>query len=90
MQADIARTQYNVDGTGTTVGVLSTSVNQYTAPGATVGGLAASYATWDLNGNDPVTVIQDDPNEPPTKAARCWRISTTSHPERTCSSPQPS
>ena len=64
MQADVARTQYNVDGTGVTIGALSTSVNQYTAPGATVGGLAASYATLDLNPNDPVKVIQDDPNEP--------------------------
>ena len=25
----------------------------------------------------------------PTKAARCWRTSTTSHPGRTCSSPRP-
>ncbi len=39
-------------------------MNQYTAPGATVGGLAASYATGDLNADDPVKVIQDDPNEP--------------------------
>jgi large repetitive protein len=64
MQADIARTEFNVDGTGVTVGVLSTSVNQYTAPGATVGGLAASYATGDLNPNNPVKVIQDNPNTP--------------------------
>ena len=57
MFADIARTQFNVDGTGVTVGVLSTSVNQYTAGGRR---LAASYATLDLNPNNPVNVIQDD------------------------------
>ena len=53
MQADIARNQFGIDGTGVTVGVLSDSVNQYN------GGLASSYATGDLNGNDPVKVIQD-------------------------------
>ena len=56
--ADVARTQFNVDGTGVTMGVLSTSVNQYN------GGLAASYATGDLNPNNPVNVLQDDPNAP--------------------------
>ena len=64
VQADVARTEFGVDGTGVTVGVLSTSVSQYTAPGATVGGLAASYATLDLNPNNPVKVIQDDANAP--------------------------
>ncbi len=52
--ADVARSQFGVDGTGVTVGVLSTSVNQYN------GGLSASYATGDLNPNQPVNVLQDD------------------------------
>ena len=56
--ADVARSQFNVDGTGVTVGILSTSVNQFN------GGLAASYKTGDLNPNDPVKIIQDDPNAP--------------------------
>ncbi len=90
MQADVARTQYNVDGTGMTVGVLSTSVNQYTAPGATVGGLAASYATGDLNGNDPVKVIQDDPNEPTDEGRAMLENIHDIAPGRTCSSPRPS
>jgi large repetitive protein len=59
--ADAARTQFNVDGTGVTVGVLSTSANQFTNPGQTVGGLQASYNTGDLDPNNPVTVIQDGP-----------------------------
>ena len=29
MFADVARTQFNVDGTGVTIGVLSDSVNQF-------------------------------------------------------------
>jgi large repetitive protein len=60
MFADVARSTFNVDGTGTTVGVLSTSVNNFPTVG---GGLAASYATGDLNGANPVKVIQDDPNQ---------------------------
>jgi len=51
--ADVARTTFNVDGTGVTLGVLSDSVNQYN------GGLSASYKTGDLNPNSPVNVIQD-------------------------------
>jgi hypothetical protein len=58
--ADVARTQFNVDGTGVTLGVLSDSVNQYN------GGLAASYATGDLNPNNPVKVLQDDTTPPGT------------------------
>ena len=58
MFADVARTEFGVDGTGETIGVLSTSVNQFN------GGLAASYATGDLNPANPVNVIQDDPGEP--------------------------
>ncbi len=53
--ADVARTEFNVDGTGVTEGVLSTSVNQYG------GGLASSYGTGDLNPNTPVKVIADGP-----------------------------
>src|SRR5206468_1176666 len=51
--ADAARTQFGLDGTGVNVGVVSDSVSQY------AGGLADSYKTGDLNGNNPVTVIQD-------------------------------
>ncbi len=55
MSAAAARTQFTVDGTGTTVGVISDSVSQYQ------GGLAASYKTGDLNANNPVNVITDGP-----------------------------
>ncbi|MDR3632795.1 MAG: S8 family serine peptidase, partial [Isosphaeraceae bacterium] len=51
--ADQARTQYGVDGTGVTVGVLSDSVSQY------AGGLADSVKTGDLPNN--VDVIKDGP-----------------------------
>ena len=53
--ADVARTQFNVNGTGVTIGAISDSVSQY------AGGLADSYKTGDLNANQPVTVIQDGP-----------------------------
>ncbi len=53
--ADVARNEFNVDGTGVTIGVLSDSVSQYQ------GGLADSYKTGDLNPNMPVNVIQDGP-----------------------------
>src|SRR5262245_19452122 len=53
--ADTARAQYNLDGTGVTVGVLSNSVSQFSS------GLANSYATGDLSASNPVTVIQDGP-----------------------------
>ena len=53
MYADAARTEFNVDGTGVTIGVLSDSVNQYN------GGLSASYETGDLNPNNPVDVVAD-------------------------------
>jgi hypothetical protein len=53
--ADVARTQFGVDGTGVTIGVLSDSVSQFN------GGLGASYATGDLNSKNPVNVIQDGP-----------------------------
>ena len=53
--ADVARTQFNVDGTGQTIGVLSTSVNQYN------GGLSESYGTGDLSATNPVDVVQDAP-----------------------------
>jgi hypothetical protein len=54
--ADVARSQFNVDGTGTTVGVLSTSANQFN------GGLSASYGTGDLSSSNPVKVIADGPS----------------------------
>ncbi len=46
MFADVARTEFNVDGTGVTIGVISDSVNQYveTINGVQYTGLAASYA----------------------------------------------
>ncbi len=55
MFADVARTQFNVDGTGETIGVISDSVSQYQ------GGLADSYKTGDLNPNQPVNVLGDGP-----------------------------
>ena len=66
MFADVARTEFGVDGTGETIGVLSTSVNQYTESigGVNYTGLAASYQTGDLNPNEPVDVIQDNPATP--------------------------
>ncbi|HEX8204138.1 MAG TPA: hypothetical protein VF590_26915, partial [Isosphaeraceae bacterium] len=51
LRADVARTQFNVDGTGVTVGVLSDSVNQFQ------GGLADSVRTGDLPAN--VAVLMD-------------------------------
>jgi len=55
LYADIARRNFNVNGAGVTVGVLSSSVNQYK------GGLADSQRTGDLG---PVNVLQDgDPND---------------------------
>jgi hypothetical protein len=51
MRADVARTTFGVDGTGVTVGVLSTSFN-------CLGGAAADVASGDLA---PVTVLQEDP-----------------------------
>ncbi len=56
--ADVARSQFNVDGTGETVGVISTSVSQY------AGGLADSYKTGDLNPSNPVDVIMDGTQAP--------------------------
>ncbi len=55
MFADVARTEFNVDGTGVTVGVLSDSVSVFG------GGLADSYKTGDLNSAAPVDVLQDGP-----------------------------
>jgi len=55
LYADIARRNFNVNGAGVTVGVLSSSVNEYK------GGLADSQRTGDLG---PVNVLQDgDPND---------------------------
>ena len=56
MFADVARGQFNVNGTGVTVGVLSDSVSQY------AGGLSDSYNTGDLNSNNPVNVLSDGPS----------------------------
>ncbi len=53
--ADVARSQFSVDGTGVTIGILSDSVSQY------AGGLADSYKTGDLNASQPVNVLQDGP-----------------------------
>jgi hypothetical protein len=54
IQADVARTEFGINGSGVTVGVLSDSVNQYD------GGLSESYGTGDLNPDNPVDVLQDD------------------------------
>jgi hypothetical protein len=51
MRADVARTNFGLDGTGVTVGVLSDSFN-------CLGGAAADVASGDLS---PVTVMQDEP-----------------------------
>ena len=53
LQADVAKAQFNVDGTGVTVGVLSDTVNQF------AGGLADSQATGDLPAN--INVLLDGP-----------------------------
>jgi hypothetical protein len=55
LSADAARSQFELNGSGVTVGVLSNSVNQYD------GGLSESYSTGDLDPNNPVTVIEDGP-----------------------------
>ncbi len=49
--SDVARTQFGVDGTGVTIGVLSDSANQV------AGGLADSQATGDLPAE--VTILED-------------------------------
>jgi hypothetical protein len=64
MFADVARTQFNVDGTGVTVAAISDSVSKVG------GGLADSYATGDLSSSNPVDVVQDDPNTGGTDEGR--------------------
>jgi large repetitive protein len=51
LKADVAKKQFNVTGAGVTIGVMSTSANQFG------GGLAASQKTGDLPSN--VTIIKD-------------------------------
>ena len=58
LKADIARSTYNVNGTGVKVGVLSDSVNQYDNPAVPGVGLAESYTTGDIPQNS-VQVLQD-------------------------------
>jgi hypothetical protein len=55
MQVAQARTQFGVDGTGITVGVLSDSVNRFQ------GGLADSIATGDLPPLSRINVLADEP-----------------------------
>lgn len=55
MQADTASTQFGVDGTGVTLGVISDSVSQY------AGGLPDSYKSGDLSASNPVNVLLDGP-----------------------------
>ncbi len=55
MFADVARTEFAVDGTGVTIGVLSDSVSQF------AGGLTDSYNTGDLSAANPVDVVEDGP-----------------------------
>ena len=59
LKADVARSTFNLTGKGTTIGVISTSVNQLN------GGLADSVKTGDLpagsgTGGSTVNVIQDN------------------------------
>ena len=53
--SDVAQTEFNVTGSGVTIGVISTSANQFQ------GGLSESYGTGDLNSANPVNVLQDGP-----------------------------
>ncbi len=53
LKADVARTQFNVNGAGVTVGVLSDSASQF------AGGLADSVRTGDLPSN--VNILLDGP-----------------------------
>ncbi len=55
LQIDTARQQFNVDGTGVTVGVISDSVNRYQ------GGLNDSISTGDLPPLNRINVLQDEP-----------------------------
>ncbi len=77
MFADVARTEFNVDGTGVTVGVLSTaSINTTVAcPSRT----APATSTRPI----PSTCSRTGRPAATTKAARCWRTSTTSLPAPT-------
>ena len=54
--SDVAQTEFNVTGAGSTVGVISDSVNQYN------GGLSESYGTGDLSSANPVDVLADGPS----------------------------
>ncbi|MGP0069534.1 MAG: S8 family serine peptidase, partial [Isosphaeraceae bacterium] len=54
--SDVAQTDFNVSGSGVTVGVISDSVNQYN------GGLSESYGTGDLSASNPVNVLGDGPS----------------------------
>ena len=80
MFADVARTEFNVDGTGVTIGVLSDSVNQYTetirAAPAWRNPTRPAISTPTI----PSTCSRTARAAAPTKAARCWRTSTTSPP----------
>ncbi|MDJ0680244.1 MAG: S8 family serine peptidase [Xenococcaceae cyanobacterium MO_167.B52] len=65
MRSDIARTSFELDGTGVTVGILSDSYDN-------LGGAAADILTGDLPGTDnplgnniPVNVLQDIPENNP-------------------------
>ena len=53
--ANIAQSDYNVTGSGVTIGVISSSVNQFN------GGLSESYGTGDLSSTNPVNVLGDGP-----------------------------
>jgi hypothetical protein len=57
MRADVARSSFNVDGTGVKIGVLSDSVNQFDTPGIPGVGLQESISTGNLPAN--VQVLQD-------------------------------
>ena len=71
--ADVARTEFNVTGTGVTVGVISDSVSQYNGRPVRV----LQDRRPQLHASRSMSSTTDRPVAP-TKAARCWRISTTS------------
>ncbi|RUL88389.1 S8 family serine peptidase [Tautonia sociabilis] len=55
LRADVARSTFNVDGSGVIVGVLSDSVDRFQ------GGLADSIASGDLPARSRINVLQDEP-----------------------------
>ncbi|MBX6314631.1 MAG: S8 family serine peptidase, partial [Isosphaeraceae bacterium] len=61
LQANTARAQFGVDGTGITVGVLSDSADRAPNPGGRPPGLAGSIQAGDLPPLSRINVLQDEP-----------------------------